>query len=338
MRHADALAEHLSRRILILDGGMGTELLRTRSGTATRAPAHEEAHLLAGTLERLTLSHPALVRDVHESYLAAGADIISTNTFCADSASQTAGGHGDRTYELNRAAARLAQASASAWTDRTPERLRFVAGIIGPSLPRLERDAAARDTGDTASADARLGSAIYREQVAGLLDGGVDLLLVETVVDIERARAALIEIRAAFAARHSAVPVIVSTVPALAARDAEWLPVLRAACTEALGGPPFGVGFNCGAGPTALAALFPQLEGTEGAIVCHPSAGLPTADGTYPESPASFAAALGAFAGHHRINVLGGCCGTSPLHIRALAAAIGSALPREDPGPRRSRL
>ena len=327
MRHADVLAEHLSRRILILDGGMGTELLRTLESTGPRANT-SAALLVAGALERLTLTHPVLVRDVHESYLAAGADIISTNTFCADAASQSAGEHGDRSHELNRAAALLAQTSATAWTDKTPERPRFVAGIIGPSLPRPRFDAAGRDSAKTLATADMLGSAIYREQVAGLLDGGVDVLLVETVVDIERARDALSEIRTAFASRRISLPVIVSTVPALAAKDSAWLPALWAACTEALGAAPFGVGGNCGTGPSDLAALIPQLARTEGVIVCHPSAGLPTADGTYPESPASFAAALCDLAATHRVNLLGGCCGTSPLHIRALAAAIAGATPR----------
>jgi 5-methyltetrahydrofolate--homocysteine methyltransferase len=331
MRHADAFAEHLSRRILILDGGMGTELLRAIQGTASPANTTGAAHLAAGALERLTLTHQALVRDVHEAYLAAGADIISTNTFCADAASQATGGHGDRTYELNRAAALLAKTSATAWTDKRPDRPRFVAGIIGPSLRRPRVDGAAGHAADTQARADTLGSAIYRQQVAGLIDGGVDVLLVETVVDIERARGALIEIHTACAARDMALPVIVSTVPALAAKDTEWLPALRAACTEALAAAPFGMGFNCGAGPDDLAALIPHLARADGAIVCQPSAGFPAADGTYPESPASFATVLRDLVGQHRVNMLGGCCGTSPLHIRALAAAIGGAPPRDRP-------
>ncbi len=340
-RHA-RLARLLGERILVMDGAMGTELRRAavteNAARGTRFGAHDVP--LAGNLDLLTLTQPALVRAVHDAYLDAGADIIRANTFCGDSPSQAAYGLGALSYEINRTASRLARACADTTMTRTPDQPRFVAGVIGPSRgpivasasevgsgvgggSRLGEEAAGHDDVPVQAADA------YRAQVLGLIDGGVDLLLVETAVDTGNACAALTAIRSECAARRQTLPVMVSTTPATLRRHPGGARALVDICEAALGDAVLIFGLNCGDGSAGLADAAADVgQAAPWFASCHPSAGQPQPNGRYPESPDDFASAVARLARAGWLNVVGGCCGTTPDHIRALAAAIESVPPR----------
>jgi 5-methyltetrahydrofolate--homocysteine methyltransferase len=359
------LATLLSERVLVLDGAMGTMLLRKGLTEADVRGARFTGHrpLLLGNLDLLVVTQPHRVSDVHDAYLAAGADVVRTNTFCSDAHSQAAYGLRALSYEISVTAARLARDCADGWTARTPRQPRFVAGVIGPSRGPVSAGAGqATDTqAETGSADphpdhADAGHWAYRDQARGLLDGGVDIVLVETVVDVGNARAAMAALGAAFAASGRIVPVMLSMTPRalllaaragspashrdergarLARRDDRAAEAMVEGCEAALGRPLTSVGLNCGRGSADAAAGLPGLAVSVPTLVsCHPSAGMPDAAGRYPESPHVLAAALGDLAKAGWLNVVGGCCGTTPDHIRVLAAAVEGIRPRRMPAPR----
>ncbi len=318
------LASALDARILVLDGAMGTSLMDARTT--------EDGVQLAGPLDVLTLTQPALVRAVHEAYLDAGADIISTNTFCADVPSLAAYGLGERSHEINLAAARLARVCADAATMHTPGRPRFVTGVVGPSrgpgAVLATHTSSSNDAADRQGAVARDTEA-YRAQVGGLIEGGVDLLLVETAIDPGNARAALGAIRAECATRQGRLAVMVSTTAAALRRHEGGMHALIETWQTALGEAVLIVGLNCGDGATGLADAVADISRTAPCFTsCHPSAGLPQPDGRYPESPNALASMLGDFARAGWLNVAGGCCGTTPDHVRAIAAAVEGVPPR----------
>jgi 5-methyltetrahydrofolate--homocysteine methyltransferase len=257
---AAALHAQLGRRILVLDGAIGTLLLQP---------------------------HPPGVAAIHRAYLEAGADIISTNTFAAT------------TYEEHLAASRLARRAANEASARAPDRPRFVAGAIGPTGERTIAAVAA----------------IYRERMRGLIDGGVDALLVETIVDTLHARAAL-------EAAHGGLPLMLSVAVAPGGRlvSGEPLDELLAVIRHA---PPFSIGLNCGDGTGHLRRPLETLA-TLGAsyVSCHPAAGLPDAFGDYDEPPEETAGFMREAAEGGLLNIAGGCCGTTPAYIEAIAAAV----------------
>ena len=280
-------------RILVLAGAMATML---------PSSANPDARVL---------SDPDTVVRVHDAYLAAGADIITTNTFRSTSLAQEAFGLADRVHALNVAAARLARTAADAWSRRAPDRPRRVAGVIGPLR---------------GSADAM--RAAYRAQAQALVEGGVDLILVETVVAGPQAAAAVSGVRDAFDERHAARPLLVSAtidhrgdLP-----SGETLEAFHAAVCAA---SPFGVGLNCGIGTEGMRQGLERLARVaKGRLTCHPSAGLPIASGDYPEGPAHTAARLREIAEAGLVDIVGGCCGTTPAHIRAIADAVRGICPR----------
>ena len=295
----DALRACTARGPLVLDGAMATFVHASAGGASLVAPT-----------DALTWSQPATIRAVHDAYLDAGADIVRTNTFRAASRAHAAGAR-----DLCLAAARLARAAADAWSLRTPPRQRLVAGAIGPADPESEPG---RDRHATAE---RLRQ-VFRAPLIGLLEGGVDLLLFETWWSPSQTEGALRAFVDACDAAGRRVPVLVSTalapdgrVAASGVSLAEWLDAVDPATVD-------GVGVNCGAGPGGLAAPLAALGSRSWLVSCAPSAGGSSAAGADALDPGPFAQAAAAYATAGLVHIAGGCCGTTPAHIRALAAAI----------------
>jgi 5-methyltetrahydrofolate--homocysteine methyltransferase len=328
---ASVLSALLARRILVLDGAMGTMVQRRGLQEAdfrgSRFPRHP--HDLKGDNDVLVLTRPDVIREIHHDYLAAGADIIETCTFNATAIAQADYGLEGIVLELNTAAARLAREQADAWSARTPERPRFVAGAIGPTNRALSLSPDVNDPAFRSVTFDQVRDA-YAEQVRGLIDGGCDILLVETIFDTLNAKAAIVAALDVFEARGVDLPLMLSaTVSDRSGRtlsgqtvDAFWTSVTHAR--------PLAVGVNCALGAREMRPHVAELARVAGTFVsCYPNAGLPNAFGQYEETPAETAALVGEFAAAGLVNIVGGCCGTTPDHIRALADAVEGLAPRE---------
>ncbi|MBX6394611.1 MAG: methionine synthase [Alicyclobacillaceae bacterium] len=310
------LEERIKQKILVLDGAMGT-MIQQQGLTA----ADFGGEAFEGCNEYLNLTRPDVISAIHEAYLDAGADIIETNTFGATRVVLAEYGLEDRVYDINRAAAELARRAADRYG--TEDRPRFVAGAMGPTTKTLSVTGGIRFD--------ELVEAYY-EQAKGLLDGGVDLLLLETAQDTLNVKAGGIGIRKAFDELGYEVPIMVSgtiepmgTTLAGQAIDAFYISVehLR----------PIAVGLNCATGPEFMRDHLRTLSALAStAVSCYPNAGLPDEDGHYHESPQSLAAKLAGFARQGWVNIVGGCCGTTPDHIRALAEAVRDLAPRQPVG------
>jgi len=330
-----ALDELLARRILVLDGAMGTMVQRHALDEdgfrGTRFAGHDRP--LRNDIDVLSLSRPELILEVHRAYLEAGADIVETNTFAATSIAQADFGLEAVAYDLNVAAARLARQATDEWSDRTPDRPRLVAGAIGPTNRTLSMSPDVGDPALRTDTFARVRTA-YREQVRGLLDGGVDLLLLETVFDTLTAKAAIVAILAELDAREEPVPVMISaTVTDRSGRTLSGQ-TLDAFYVSIRHLRPVSVGLNCAFGARQMRPHLAELSRlATGFVSCHPNAGLPDAFGRYVEEPAETAALLREFATAGFLNIVGGCCGTTPDHIGAVADAVRDVPPRVPPAP-----
>jgi 5-methyltetrahydrofolate--homocysteine methyltransferase len=320
----------LAERILVLDGAMGTELQRLGLGEADFRGARfrNHPHDLLGNYDALSLTQPDRVARVHLEYLAAGSDLIRTNTFGSAAVVQAGYGLASMAYELNVAAARLAKAACETWTARTPRQPRFVAGTIGPTNRSASVAPGIHGPGLPGIAFAQLEDA-YQEQVRGLIDGGCDLLIVETVFDVLNAEAALAAIDAVGAEKSRRLPVMLSaTVSNPEGRMLDGRSV-TALWTAVAPSKPLSIGLNCSAG---AAAMRPHLEMlarlADCCVSCHPSAGLPNALGEYETRPAALAKAVRDFASRRLVNIVGGCCGTTPQYIRAMVKAVADLTPR----------
>jgi 5-methyltetrahydrofolate--homocysteine methyltransferase len=323
----------LARRVLVLDGAMGTMIqsygLAERDFRGERFRDHPKE--LRGNNDLLTLTRPDVVTEIHRAYLEAGADLLETNTFNAQAISQADYGLVALSYELNVAAARLARGVADEVTARDPARPRFVIGVLGPtnrtaSLSPDVNDPAYRNVTFAQLADA------YRTQAEGLLDGGADLLMVETVFDTLNCKAALFALRGLLQERGVDVPLMVSgTITDASGRtlsgqtvEAFWNSIRHAGL--------FSVGLNCALGAAQLRPYVEELSRrADLPVSCHPNAGLPNAFGGYDQTPEAMAELLGEFARSGLVNLIGGCCGTTPAHIRAIAEAVAGVAPREIP-------
>jgi 5-methyltetrahydrofolate--homocysteine methyltransferase len=328
-----ALEHALAHRILVIDGAMGTMIQRWQlTETDFRGERFRDHGAdLKGNSDLLSLTRPDVVLEIHRQYLAAGADIVETNTFTATAVAQADYGLEALAYELNLAGARLARQAADEWSAKTPDRRRFVAGSIGPTNRTLSispdvNDPSARAITFDAVRDA------YREQVRGLLDGGVDVLLLETIFDTLNAKAALVAIDEEFEARGRRVPVMISvTITDRSGRtlsgqtiEAFWISIAHAR--------PFAVGLNCALGASEMRPYLEELARLATCYVsCYPNAGLPNAFGGYDEEPPQTASLLGAFADEGLVNIVGGCCGTTPAHISAIAEAVAGRRVRRPP-------
>jgi 5-methyltetrahydrofolate--homocysteine methyltransferase len=330
------LAKLAKERILVLDGAMGTMIQGYKLGEADyRGP--EACRLgghscdLKGDNDVLALTKPEVVRAIHDAFLEAGADIIETNTFNATRIAQSDYKLEGRVREINLAAARLARERADAWTAKTPEKPRFVAGALGPTNRTATISPDVNDPGfrNVGFDDLK---AAYAEAVAALVEGGVDLLLVETVFDTLNAKAALFAIDEYFEAHGVRLPLIVSgTITDASGRtlsgqttEAFWNSVRHA--------KPFAVGLNCALGAALMRPYVEEISRVADTFVsCYPNAGLPNpmSETGYDETPETTARLLGEFARNGFVNIVGGCCGTTPAHIRAIAEAVRDVAPRK---------
>jgi 5-methyltetrahydrofolate--homocysteine methyltransferase len=329
------LQKLLRERILILDGAMGTMIQARRLGEADfrGAPAcglHHHEHDLKGDNDLLVLTQPDVVAAIHDAFLAAGADIIETNTFNATRIAQADYHLEARVRDINLAAARIARQCADAWTRKTPDKPRFVAGALGPTNRTATISPDVNDPGFRNVGFDELVAA-YGEAVDGLIEGGVDLLLVETVFDTLNAKAALFAIEEGFERRATRLPIIVSgTITDASGRtlsgqttEAFWNSVRHAR--------PLAVGLNCALGAALMRPYIEELSRVAYTFVsCYPNAGLPNpmSETGYDEAPATTAALVADFAANGFVNIVGGCCGTTPEHIRAIADAVRNLPPR----------
>ena len=323
----------LQRRILVLDGATGTLVQQYQLSEADFRGERFRDHPrdVRGDNDLLTLTRPDIVRAVHDAYLAAGADIISTDTFTATRIAQADYGLESVAYEMHVEAARIARAAADAAEAREPGRPRFVAGSLGPTnktasiSPDVE-DPAARSVTFEQLAEA------YAEAARGLLLGGADLLMIETIFDTLNAKAAIFAIQGVFEELGVRVPLWISgTITDASGRtlsghtvEAFWNAIRHA--------EPLIVGLNCALGARQLRAYVEELSGLADTFVAvHPNAGLPNEFGGYDESPESMATVLREFADAGLVNVIGGCCGTGPAHVAAIAEAALGLAPRSVP-------
>ncbi|MCX6551607.1 MAG: methionine synthase, partial [Acidobacteria bacterium] len=326
----DSLRAILRTRPLVIDGAMGTMVQRHSLTEADfrgpRFAGHDRD--LKGNNDLLVLTRPDVIGGIHDAYLEAGADVIETSTFNGTSIAQADYGLESVVYELNVAAARLAKDRAAAWTARTPGRPRFVAGAIGPTNKTLSLSPDVNNPAFRAVTFGQVKDA-YAEQVRGLLDGGCDVLLVETIFDTLNAKAALVAIDEVFEARGTGIPVMISvTITDRSGRtlsgqtiDAFWASVEQA--------QPFSVGINCALGARDMRPYLAELAQVATCFVsCYPNAGLPNAFGQYDESPDDTARLLREFAESGLVDIVGGCCGTTPDHIRAIAREVAGITPR----------
>ena len=345
---ARALQRLLAERIAVLDGAMGTMIQQHELQEADyrgerfaagfdrlyAAAEHQHgdgcgcAHDQRGNNDLLSLTRPDIIRDIHAQYLAAGADLVETNTFNSTTISLADYGLEHLAGELNEAGARLAREACDAAEERTPDQPRFVVGVLGPTSRTASLSPDVNRPGYRATGFDELRVA-YREATDGLIDGGADVIMVETVFDTLNAKAALFAVEEAFDARGARLPVMISgTITDASGRtlsgqtaEAFWYSVRHA--------QPLAIGLNCALGAKDLRAHVDVLAQVADAYVStHPNAGLPNAFGGYDERPEDMAAVLGEFAEAGLLNIVGGCCGTTPAHIAAIAEAVRRHAPR----------
>ena len=329
----------LASRIAVLDGAMGTMVhaLGLDEQGFRGAPFRDHPKDLKNCIDVLTLSQGDAIRGIHAAYLEAGSDIVETNTFGATSLALADFGLDDRARELNLAAARLAREAADAATAKTPDRPRFVAGSIGPTNKQLS---IAGNVADPGHRDVTFDQmvATYREQIEALIDGGVDLLLAETAFDTLVLKSCLYAIEQVFSDTGVRLPVMASFTVFEGGRTLSAQTV--EACWTSLSHVDLlSVGINCALGPDKLRTHLADLSRiTPRLVSCYPNAGLPNALGGFDETPEAMATVLGEFAREGWLNIIGGCCGTTPAHIKAIAEAVSQYPPRKPAVPtRRSR-
>jgi len=329
MDKANQLREIAQERILVKDGPYGTAIQAYRLDEAGFRNGRDFTHDQKGNNDLLNLTRPEIVQKICNEYIEAGADLLATNTFNANAISQADYGDEALVREINLAAAKIIRQCADEATARQPDKPRFVTGALGPTNKTLSVSPNVNDPGFRAVTFDEV-KGIYREQVDGLLDGGVDFILIETVFDTLNAKAAIVAVDEAGEARGEEIPVMVSmTLTDLAGRnlsgqtvEAFWHSVRHAR--------PLTMGLNCSFGATELSpyvtALSPHIDG----LVCvYPNAGLPNELGTYDEPPEMTAKLVRGWAENGWLNVVGGCCGTTPAHIKAVAEAVKGLKPRQ---------
>jgi 5-methyltetrahydrofolate--homocysteine methyltransferase len=348
---AEALQRLLRERILVIDGAMGTMIqqheLQEADYRGTRfAAGYDGQHASGdhahgdgcgcardqrGNNDLLSLTRPEVIRGIHAEYLDAGADLIETNTFNSTTISLEDYGLQHLARELNEAGARLAREACDAAEARDPSRPRFVIGVLGPTSRTASLSPDVNRPGFRAISFDELRVA-YREATDGLIDGGADVIMVETIFDTLNAKAALFAVEEAFDARGARLPVMISgTITDASGRtlsgqtaEAFWYSLRHA--------QPLSIGLNCALGAKDLRVHVDVLSQVADAYVStHPNAGLPNAFGGYDETPEDMAAVLREFAQAGLLNLVGGCCGTTPAHIAAIAAAVSDVAPRAVP-------
>ncbi|MEN9581554.1 MAG: hypothetical protein RJA70_4563, partial [Pseudomonadota bacterium] len=320
-------------RILVLDGAMGTELqqhgLTEEDFRGDVFKNHRND--LRGNNDILVMTRPDLVRSVHDSYFAAGSDIIETNTFAATAIAQADYGLEARAFDINYHAAKIAKESARVWSEKTPNKPRFVAGAIGPMNVTLSISPEVNDP-SFRSVDFDRVCAAYAEQVRGLMEGGVDVILVETIFDTLNSKAALFAIDQVFEEKGTRLPLMVSvTVVDRSGRTLSGQTV-EAFWTSVAHARPMSVGMNCALGAKEMRPFLQGLASVSDVLISsYPNAGLPNAFGGYDETPDETGELLRGFARDGLVNFVGGCCGTTPAHIAAIARKVADIAPRTLP-------
>ena len=321
----------LKDRILIIDGAMGTMIQRhTLEESDFRGDRfRDHPKLLKGNNDLLSITQPDIIAEIHNQYLEAGADIIETNTFSSTSIAQADYGLQQLAYELNLASAKIARRSADEFTAKNPQKPRFVAGALGPTNKTASLSPDVNNPGFRAITFDELKEA-YLEQIRGLIDGGAQILLVETIFDTLNAKAALFAIQEFIDTTKRNIPVMVSgTITDASGRT------LSGQTTEAFlisvsHVPLLSIGLNCALGAAQLRPYLQVLsEKSDFFTSAYPNAGLPNAFGQYDQSPEEMADQLEVFLKEGLLNLVGGCCGTTPDHIRAIAQRAAAYQPRQ---------
>ncbi|MGB0618889.1 MAG: methionine synthase [Myxococcota bacterium] len=329
----ESLKALLREKILVLDGAMGSMIqgfgLEEKDFRGDHFTDH--ASELKGDNELLSLTRPDVIRKIHDDFFAAGADIVETNTFGSNAISQADYSLEHTVRDLNLASARIAAESAAEWTAKDPSKPRFVAGAVGPTPKTLSISPDVNDPSARSLTFEEL-KAAYREQVDALIEGDVDVLLVETIFDTLNAKAALVAVDEAFEESGIRLPIMISVAITDASGrtlsgqtvDAFWRSVAHA--------KPLSVGVNCSLGATDMRPHVAELARIADCYVSsYPNAGLPNAFGEYDEAPATTGELVGEFATSGLVNFVGGCCGTTPPHIQAIAEAVEGVAPRAIP-------
>ena len=324
------ITEVIKNRILVLDGAMGTMLQAYKfSEEDFRGERFKEYPIpLQGNNDLLSITQPEAIKTIHGKYFEAGADIIETNTFSGTSIAMADYQMEDLVYELNYQSAKIAKEVAQEYTAREPNKPRFVAGAIGPTNRTASMSPDVNDPGYRAITFDELRIA-YKQQVEALIDGGVDILLVETVFDTLNAKAALFAIEEVKEERNIEIPTMLSgTITDASGRTLSGQ-TAEAFLISVSHIPLLSVGFNCALGANLLQ---PHLESisnkTDFAVSAHPNAGLPNAFGEYDETPEEMGAQIEEYLKKNLINIIGGCCGTNPEHIRVIANLAAKYKPR----------
>ncbi|MFQ3239363.1 MAG: 5-methyltetrahydrofolate--homocysteine methyltransferase [Olleya marilimosa] len=326
-----SIREVIKKRILVLDGAMGTMLQRYNFTEADfrgdRFKNYPTA--LKGNNDLLSLTQPNAIADVHRKYFEAGADIVETNTFSGTTIAMADYDMENLVYELNFESAKIAKYVASEFTNKNPEKPRFVAGSIGPTnrTASLSPDVNRPDFRAVTFDELRIA---YKQQVEALIDGGVDLLLVETIFDTLNAKAALFAIEEVKEEQNIDIPIMVSgTITDASGRTLSGQTV-EAFLTSISHVPLLSVGFNCALGAKQLQPYLKRLSSqTDFYTSAHPNAGLPNAFGEYDQTPEEMKNLIEAYLKDDLINIIGGCCGTNPEHIKAIAQVVKNYKPRQ---------
>ncbi len=324
------IREILKDRVLVLDGAMGTMLQAYKfTEEDFRGEQFKDWKLsVKGNNDMLSITQPEAIKEVHRKYFAAGADIVETNTFSSTTIAMADYEMEDYVYQLNFESAKIAKEVADEFTTANPDKPRFVAGSIGPTNKTGSMSPDVNDPGYRAITFDELRIA-YKQQAEALLDGGSDILLVETVFDTLNAKAALFAIEEVKDERGIDIPVLLSgTITDASGRTLSGQ-TAQAFLISVSHVPLLTVGLNCALGANALV---PHLEAisnnTEFGVSAHPNAGLPNAFGEYDESPEEMAAQIKEYMDKNLVNIVGGCCGTTPGHIKAIAEMVANYKPR----------
>ena len=328
-----ALHDALEKRILVLDGAMGTLIQAHKLSESDFRGARFQDHQcdLAGNNDLLTLTQSEIIFHIHSQYLESGADIVETNTFNSTASSQSDYQLQELVYELNSEAAKLARKACDQFTQATPDKPRFVAGVLGPTSKTASISPDVNDPGlRNTSFDVLVDD--YRNATRGLIEGGADLILIETVFDTLNAKAAIFAVHDCFEQLDCKLPIMISgTITDASGRTLSGQTV-EAFCNSVAHARPLSVGFNCALGAEQLR---PYVEEASALLPClvstHPNAGLPNEMGDYDQTPAEMAAIIEDFAAKGFLNIVGGCCGTTPEHIEYLVKTVARYAPRRPP-------
>ncbi len=324
------IKEDLQNRILVLDGAMGTMIqnhnLTEDEFRGSRFKNHPCS--LKGNNDLLSITQPQIIRKIHLAYLESGADIIETNTFSSTSIGMLDYQMEDLAYELNYESAKIAKEAVNYYSGKTPVKKRYVAGSIGPTNKTASMSPDVNDPGYRAITFDELVIA-YKEQVLGLIEGGSDLLLVETIFDTLNAKAALYAIDSVKDEKSIEIPIMISgTITDASGRtlSGQTVEAFRISLSHL---PILSIGFNCALGADQLLPYIKRLSNKSGVFIsAHPNAGLPNAFGEYDQTPEEMQELIEEYLKQNLVNIIGGCCGTTPDHIRLISEAAKKYSPR----------